>query len=73
LIKQIAAEARDIFDAEGKVEFESFFKAVLLRVSQNAVSQLLGVGGAEGRQVLARFKFAVNANARWRVGGDVQI
>ena len=44
LVKKIAAEARQAFQSERKVEFQIFFKAVLLGIGQHAIGELLGFG-----------------------------
>ena len=51
LIEYVGTEAGQAFQAERKVEFEAFFKAVLLRISHYAIGQLLGLGRRHLRQV----------------------
>src|SRR5512146_2268634 len=60
-VADVGAEARQALHAEGKIEFEVFLEAVLLRVGHDAVSELLGIGGAELRQV-ERLQAAVHAH-----------
>src|ERR1700747_2387627 len=43
LIENVAAEASQIFQAEGEVQLQVFFEAVLLRIRKNAISKRLGV------------------------------
>ncbi len=64
LVEQIAAKARNVLDAEGKIEFQVLFKPVLLRVGQDAVSELLGFRRAQRRNIVQRFKLAMHADAR---------
>ena len=51
LVEHVAAEARQALDAEREVELERLLEALLLRVGEHAVGELLRVGG---RQVRAR-------------------
>ena len=51
LVEQVAAEARQPADAEREVELERFLEALLLRVGQHAVDQLLGLGRLQLRQL----------------------
>ena len=73
LVEQVAAKARNVLNAEGKIEFQVFFEPVLLRVGQNAVSELLGFRGAQRRNILQGLQFAMHADARRRVGGQVEV
>ena len=45
LVEDVGAEARQPLDAEREVELEVLLEAVLLRVGQHAVGELLGLGG----------------------------
>ena len=72
LVEDVGAEAGQALQAEGEVEFEVFFEAVLLRVGHDAVGQLLGLGRRQLRQV-ERHQVSVHANLRRRIGGDVEI
>src|SRR5262249_56843202 len=51
LIETVAAEAGQVFQAEGKVELEIFLETVLLRVGEHAVSERLGVGSGQRRHI----------------------
>ena len=56
LVEHVAAEARQAADAEREVELERLLEALLLRVGQHAVGQLLGLGrrrAAAGRAAAA--------------------
>ena len=71
--EDVAAEAgADRLDAEREVELERFLEALLLRVGQHAVDQLLGFGRRQlgRRQAL---QLAVDADLRRRAGGDVEV
>ena len=72
LIEHVAAEARQVLQAERKVQLQIFFEAVLLRVGQHAVRQRLGVRCRQRRHV-QRPQLAVHAHARRAVGRDVQV
>ena len=72
LVEEVGAEAGQALQAEGEVEFEILFEAVLLRIGHDAVGELLGLGRRQLRQV-ERHQVAVHAHLRRRVGGDVQI
>ena len=47
LHEDVGAEAREALDAEGEVELVFFLELVLLGVGEDAVAELLGVGGGE--------------------------
>ena len=64
LVEHVAAEARQPLDAEREVELERLLEALLLRVGQHAVGQLLGVGGRQVGPVEA-LQVAVHAHL-WR-------
>ena len=53
LVEDVAAEAREAVDAEREVELQRLFEALLLRVGQHAVDQLLGLGRRQLRQSAA--------------------
>src|SRR5581483_10523933 len=72
LIEQVAAEAGQALEAEAEVELPVFFEAVLLRIGEHAVAELLGLSRLHGRHV-ERLQVAVYAHLRRRVGGDVEI
>src|SRR5205823_14234007 len=72
LIEDVRAETGQSFDAEGEVELERFFEAMLLRVGENGVGELLRLRRRHRRNV-ERNEFAVDADLRWRVGRDVKV
>ena len=72
LVEDVGAEASQAFQAEGEVQFEVFFEAVLLRIGHHAVGQLLGLSGRQLGQV-ERHQMSVHADLRRRVGGDVEV
>ena len=73
LIEKISTEARNVLNAKGKVELQIFFKPVLLRVGQDAVSQLLGVRGTHDGQILQGLQLSMDPYTRRRVRGDVEV
>ena len=73
LVEDVAAEAgADRLDAEREVELHRLFEALLLRVGEHAVDELLGVGRRQLRHLQPR-QVAVDADLRRRGGGDVQV
>ena len=72
LHEDVGAEARQALDAEAEVELEVLLEAVLLRVGQHAVGELLGLDRGQRRQV-QRPQLAVDADLGRRVGGDVEV
>ena len=72
LHEDVGAEAGQALDAEAEVELQVLLEAVLLRVGEHAVGELLGLHGGQRRQV-QRAQLAVDADLRRRVGGDVQV
>ena len=54
LLEDVAAEAREPLDAEREVELQFLFEALLLRVGEHAIGELLRLHGGEGRQVRRR-------------------
>src|SRR5437870_6150038 len=72
LIETVAAETGQVLQAKGEVQLQILFKAVLLRVRQNAVRQGLGVRGRQRRHV-ERPESSVDAHARSAVRGDVEV
>src|SRR5260370_6341250 len=63
LIKNVAAEARQIFQTEREVQLQVLFEAVFLRIRQNAISKGFGVRSRQLRHV-ERPEPSVNAHAR---------
>src|SRR5882762_5666267 len=63
LIEDVAAEARQVFQSEGKVQFQILFEAMFLGVRQNAISKRLGIRCRERRHVEGP-EPAMNAHAR---------
>jgi len=72
LIENVAAEARQVLQAKGKVQLQVFFKAVLLRIRQHAVGQRFRIRGGQRRHI-ERAKLSVHAHARRAVRGDVEV
>ena len=72
LIENVATETGQVFQTEGEVQFQVLFKAVFLRVRQNAVGQRLGVRCRQ-RGHIERPQPTVNAHARSAVCRDVQV
>ncbi len=72
LIEKIASKTSQILQSEGKIQFQVFLEPMLLRVGQDAVGQGLGIRGGQGRHV-QRPQFAVYADSRRAIGGDMQI
>ena len=71
--EDVAAEAgADRLDAEREVQLERFFEALLLRVGQHAVDELLGFRRRQlgRRQAL---ELAVDADLRRRAGRDMEV
>jgi hypothetical protein len=72
LVEHVAAEARQPLDAEREVELHVLFEALLLRVGEHAVGQLLRVGRRE-RGSGHRAEVPVDADLGCRIGRDVQV
>src|SRR6266404_6095899 len=72
LIETIAAEARQVFQAERKVQLQIFFEAMLLGIRKHAVREGFRVRCRERRHV-QRAKLSVNAHAGRAVRGDVEV
>src|SRR5205085_12182844 len=72
LIEDVRAEARQSFDAEGEVELERLFEAMLLRVGEDRVGELLRLRRRHRRNV-ERHELAVDTDLRRGVGGDVKV
>ena len=72
LHENVRAKTRELLDAEGKIELEVLLETVLLIVGENAIGELLRLYRRERRHI-ERPQFAVHANLRWRVVGDVQV
>ncbi len=72
LVKDVAAEARQALQTEGKVQLEVFFQAVLLHVGKHAIGKRLRIRRRERRHV-QRTQLAVDAHARRAVGRKVQV
>ena len=72
LVEDVRAEARQALDAEREVELEVLLEAVLLRVGEHRVGELLGLRRRQRRHV-QRHELAVDADLRRRVGRDVKV
>ena len=72
LEEHVGAEAGEALDPEAEVQLQALLEAVLLRVGEDAVGELLGLHRVQGRQV-QRAQLAVHADLRGRVGGDVKV
>src|SRR5207245_774914 len=72
LIQQVAAEARQTFETKAEIKFPVLFKAVLLRVGEDAVAELLGLGRLQLRRGQG-LQMPVDTQLRRRVGADVQV
>ena len=66
LVEHVAAEARQPLDAEREVELQRLLEALLLRVGEHAVDELLGLGRRQLRQ-RQPLQLAVHADLRRRV------
>ena len=65
LVEDVRAEAGQPLDAEGEVELEVLFEAMLLRVGENRVGELLRLRRRQRRHVQRR-ELAVDADLRRR-------
>ena len=72
LHEDVGAEAGQALDAEAEVQLQVLLEAMLLRVGEHAVGELLGLHRGQGRQV-QRAQLAVHADLGRRVGGDVEV
>ena len=72
LVEAVSAEARQVLQTKRKVQLQVFFKAMLLRVGQHAISERLGVRGSK-RWHVQRAEFPMHTNARSAVRGDVEV
>ena len=72
LVEDVGAEAGQALQAEGEVEFETLFEAMLLGIAHHAVGQLFGLRRGELRQI-ERHQMPVHPDLRRRVGGDMEV
>jgi hypothetical protein len=71
-LKQVAAEARQIFQTKRKIELQIFFKAVLLRIRQHAIGESFGVRGGKRRHVHG-LQLSVDAHSGRTIRRDMQV
>src|SRR5262252_10108149 len=72
LIEAISAEASEVLQAEGKVQFQVFLEAVLLRIGQHAIGQRLGICGSQ-RWHVQRPELPVHAHPGSAISGDMEV
>ena len=72
LVENVAAEARQVLQAEREIQLEVFLEAVLLCIREHAVGEGLGVRSGQRRHI-ERTQTPVDAHARSAVGGDMQV
>src|SRR4030095_12740838 len=72
LVEDVAPESCQAADTERKIELQGFFEALLLRIGEDTVDQVLGLGGRQLRQ-LQPLQVPVHANLRRRIRGDVEV
>src|SRR5262249_7332439 len=72
LIEDVAAEAGEVLQTEGKVELQVFLEAMLLRIGEHAVSERFCVRSRQ-RGHVQRPQTSVDADARCAIGRDVQV
>jgi hypothetical protein len=72
LHEDVGAEARELLHAEREVELVRLLEAVLLRVGEHRVAELLGLGRRQRRHP-QRMELAVDSELRRGTGGDVKV
>ena len=72
LIEHVAPEAREPLDAEREVELERLLEALFLRVGEDAVGELLGLGRCELGE-LQPIELAADAHLRRRIGREMEV